>query len=94
MRNCNREGAFVAVPSRSGCDLSDKAYGAINSLLAIPATIAKAISPFGIALLWAATGSYNSVLVAALASSTLVVAGFWFAAAQSNPNKRPDAVQG
>ncbi|HEU5099724.1 MAG TPA: MFS transporter, partial [Roseiflexaceae bacterium] len=62
--------------------LTREAYGAINSLLAIPATIAKAIAPLGIALLWAATGSYYSVLVAALASSTLVVGGFWFAAAK------------
>jgi predicted MFS family arabinose efflux permease len=70
--------------------LTREAYGAINSVLAIPATVAKAISPLGIALLWTATGSYDSVLVAALASSTLVVAGFWFAAAQTEPKKRPD----
>jgi MFS family permease len=73
--------------------LTREAYGAINSLLAIPATIAKAISPLGIALLWAATGSYDVVLAVVLASSTLVVAGFWFAAAQTNPKRRPDAAQ-
>jgi MFS family permease len=68
--------------------LTREAYGAISSVLAIPGAIAKAIAPLGVALLWAATGSYNSVLVAALASSTLVVAGFWFAAAQ--PTRRKD----
>lgn len=47
--------------------LTREAYGAINSVLAIPATIAKAISPLGIALLWAAAGIYDSVLVAAFA---------------------------
>src|SRR5439155_20647684 len=80
----------IAVPEM----LTREAYGGINSVLAIPATIAKASAPLGIALLWAATRSYDVVLVAVLASSTLVVAGFWFAAAQSNPKKRPDAVQG
>jgi len=80
----------IAVPEM----LTRQAYGAINSVLAIPATIAKAIAPLGIAMLWAAAGSYDVVLVGVLASSTLVVAGFWFAAAQNNPKKRPDAVQG
>lgn len=70
--------------------LTRDAYGAINSVLAIPGTIAKASAPLGIAL-WAAAGSYDAVLVAVLASSTLVVAGFWFAAAQTAPKKRPGA---
>jgi predicted MFS family arabinose efflux permease len=77
----------IAVPEM----LTREAYGAINSVLAIPGTIAKAIAPLGVALLWAAAGSYDVVLVVVLASSTLVVAGFWFAAAQSDPKKRPDA---
>jgi predicted MFS family arabinose efflux permease len=80
----------IAVPEM----LTRDAYGAINSVLAIPAAIAKACAPLGVALLWAAAGSYDIVLVAVLASSTLVVAGFWFAAAQSDPKKRPGAVQG
>jgi predicted MFS family arabinose efflux permease len=74
----------IAVPEM----LTREAYGAINSLIAVPAAIAKAVAPLGIALLWAAAGSYDVVLLAILASSILVVAGFWFAAAQSNP-KRP-----
>jgi MFS family permease len=56
--------------------LTREAYGAINSVLAIPGAIAKAVAPLATALLWASTGSYDSVLVAALASSALVVAGF------------------
>jgi len=80
----------IAVPEM----LTREAYGAINSVLAIPATIARAVAPLGIALLWAATGSYAGVLVAALSSSILVVAGFWFAAAQARPNERVEAVQG
>jgi len=79
----------IAVPEM----LTREAYGAINSVLAIPATIAKASAPLGIALLWAAAGSYDVVLAAVLASSTLVVAGFWFAAAQTDSKKRPDALR-
>jgi MFS family permease len=74
--------------------LTRAAYGAINSVLAIPGTIAKAVAPLGLALLWASTGSYDTVLVAAFASSTLVVAGFWFAAALADSKKRPDTMQG
>lgn len=78
----------VAIPEM----LTRQAYGAINSVLAIPATIARAASPLAIALLWATTGSYTSVLVATLIGSALVVAGFWFAAAQIDPKKLPDSV--
>jgi hypothetical protein len=80
----------IAVPEM----LTREAYGAINSVLAIPATIAKASAPLGIALLWAATGSYDIVLAAVLASSILVVAGFWFAAAHTDPKKRFKRLQG
>jgi MFS family permease len=76
----------IAVPEM----LTREAYGVINGMLAVPATIAKACAPLGVALLWAAAGSYDMVLTAVLASSTLVVAGFWFAAAQIDPKKRAD----
>jgi MFS family permease len=68
--------------------LTREAYGALNGILGIPSAIAKASAPLGIALVWAAAGSYDSVLVAVLASCTLVVGGFWFAAAQTEPNQR------
>lgn len=74
----------MAVPEM----LTAEAYGAINSVLAVPATITKAIAPLGVALLWTAAGSYDPVLIAVLASSTLVVGGFWFAAAQTGPKER------
>ncbi len=80
----------IAVPEM----LTPDAYGAINSVLAVPATIAKAGAPLGLALLWAAVGSYDVVLAFVLASSILVVAGFWFAAAQPDPKERPEALQG
>jgi predicted MFS family arabinose efflux permease len=76
----------LAVPEM----LTREAYGVINGILAIPSTIAKASAPLGVALLWTATGSYDVVLVAVLASSILAVAGFWFASAQPEPNQRLD----
>jgi predicted MFS family arabinose efflux permease len=79
----------VAIPEM----LTREAYGAINSVLAIPATVARAISPLAIALLWAASGSYTSVLVATLIGSALVVAGFWFAAAQAPPHTPPQGAE-
>jgi predicted MFS family arabinose efflux permease len=79
----------IAVPEM----LTREAYGAINSLIAVPSAIAKAVAPHGIALLWAAVGSYDTVLLVVLASSTLVVAGFWFAAAQREPKRQPDEVR-
>lgn len=71
----------IAVPEM----LTREAYGAINSILAIPATIAKASAPLGVALLWAVAESYNIVLLTILASSILVITGFWYAAAQPDP---------
>ncbi len=73
----------LAVPEM----LTREAYGAINSILTIPATITKASAPLGGALLWGAPASYDGVLVAVLASSALLVGGFWFAAAQTTPLK-------
>ena len=67
----------LAVPEM----LTREAYGAINGVLAVPATVAKAVAPVAAALLWAAAGSYDAVLMAAILGSGLVVAGFWFAAA-------------
>jgi len=66
----------LAVPEM----VSRDAYGAINGAMALPATAAKAAAPVAAALLWAATGSYDAVLLAAFAGSLLVVAGFWVAA--------------
>lgn len=70
--------------------LTRSAYGTVSSLLSIPATIARACGPLAAALLWSATGSYHSVVVASLIGSALIVAGFWFAAAQP---QRPQSAQ-
>ena len=75
----------VAVPEM----LTRESYGAINSVLAIPGTIAKAVAPLLAALLWTASGSYDMVLLVVLASSIAVGGGFWFAAIQTKKRKLP-----
>jgi hypothetical protein len=60
--------------------LTRDAYGAINGALAVPTLIAKAAAPFGAALLWAASGSYFSLLIALLGGSLLLVIAFWVSA--------------
>jgi hypothetical protein len=42
--------------------------------------IVTALSPFGAALLWQASGGYGAVLAAIFAGSLTLCAGFWFAA--------------
>jgi predicted MFS family arabinose efflux permease len=60
--------------------LTPDAYGAINGALAVPTIVAKAAAPFGAALLWAASGSYVSVLIALLGGSLLLIIAFWVSA--------------
>lgn len=59
--------------------LTRRAYGAVNGALAVPATIARALAPVGMAMLWTLTGSYDAVLAAIILASLVVAAGFWSA---------------
>jgi MFS family permease len=63
--------------------MSREGYGTLNAAIALPGTIAKATAPFLIAVLWGFSGSYEPVMFLILLSSLLVVAGFWYAAAQT-----------
>lgn len=54
-----------------------QAYGAINGAMNLPGTIAKALSPLAAAMLWQATGSYDAVLLACVATALLSVGGYW-----------------
>ncbi|MFC4350705.1 MFS transporter [Fodinicurvata halophila] len=78
----------LAVPEM----LSRQAYGAINGAISAPSNAAKALAPVGAALLWSASGSYDSLLLAAGAAGLLVVASFataaWYSArsAASRPS--------
>ncbi|MBB3770812.1 MFS family permease [Angulomicrobium tetraedrale] len=65
--------------------LTRRAYGAVNGALAFPALIARAAAPAGLAVLWTATGGYDAVLVAIIAASLVVAAGFWTATAIGRP---------
>lgn len=66
----------LAVPEM----VTREAYGAVNGVLAAPATVTRALAPVGAAALWAWSGSYDAVLLAAIAGALLLVAGFWAAA--------------
>ena len=60
--------------------LSPHAYGALNGLITIAATIARAIAPLAAAWLWTIGDSYSLVMWAILGSSLLLAAGFGCAA--------------
>jgi MFS family permease len=60
-------------------------YGAINGALALPANIARAVAPFGAALIWNIAGTYDAVLWSIFASAALGGLGFWYAAARADP---------
>jgi len=75
----------LAVPEM----VTREAYGAVNGVLAAPATVSRAIAPVGAAVLWAWSGSYDPVLLAAIAGALILVAGFWAAAilsTRTNPS--------
>ncbi|NYT62533.1 MFS transporter [Alcaligenaceae bacterium] len=59
--------------------LSQHAYGAINGILSIPTTIARAVAPVGAAYLWSLSASYSLVLGAIVACAIILALGFWLA---------------
>jgi predicted MFS family arabinose efflux permease len=66
----------MAVPEM----LTREGYGTINGAMGAPATAAKAAAPVLGALLWQAFGSYDALVVCALAGGLVVAACFWAAA--------------
>lgn len=63
--------------------LTRESYGAVMGAMNTPATLLRALAPLGAAALWSATGSYDAVILAILAGSLVLAAGFWSAAALS-----------
>lgn len=61
--------------------LTRQSYGTINSAIIAPSLIVKALAPVGVAVLWAKTGGYNSVLMALTFGALILAAGFWMAVA-------------
>jgi predicted MFS family arabinose efflux permease len=66
--------------------LSPHAYGALNGLLTIAATLARAIAPLAAAWLWSINQSYMLVMWAIVGSSVLLALGFWWAALRTRTN--------
>jgi predicted MFS family arabinose efflux permease len=66
----------MAVPEM----LTREGYGAVYGAMGAPATVAKAAAPVLGALLWQAFGSYDALVVCALAGALVVAACFWAAA--------------
>ena len=69
----------IAIPEM----VSEESYGAINGALAIPMIVARAVAPLAAAALWSVTGSYSATMVAIVATSAVMAAAFWWAAARS-----------
>lgn len=69
----------LAVPEM----LTREAYGALNGVLALPGTVAKALAPLAAALVWGLSGAYDGVLAIAFALTLVGLAGMLFAAAMS-----------
>ncbi|EKF20702.1 MFS transporter [Nitratireductor pacificus] len=66
----------LAVPEM----VSREAYGAINGALVAPARMVEAVAPLGVAMIWAASGGYDTVLLVILAAALIMMAAFWSAA--------------
>lgn len=54
-------------------------YGAINGALTLPSNIARAIAPFGAALIWNAGGNYDAVLWSMFGAGCIAALAFWYA---------------
>jgi MFS family permease len=63
--------------------LTRQNYGAIMGAMNTPATLARALSPLAAAALWSISNSYDPVLLAILAGTVVLAAGFWSAALRS-----------
>jgi len=60
--------------------LTQHAYGALNGVMNLPATLARGIAPWATAVLWSATHSYGPVLWAITATFFVMALAFWAAA--------------
>jgi predicted MFS family arabinose efflux permease len=59
-------------------------YGAINGAPTLPSNVARAVAPFGAALVWSlAGGSYGAVLWTITGGAAFAAIGFWYAVARA-----------
>ena len=69
--------------------LSPHAYGSLNGIITIAATIARAVTPLLAAWIWTIDQSYQPVMVAIVVASLLLAASFWLAAWRSLRTIKP-----
>ncbi|MFO7746897.1 MAG: hypothetical protein R6V42_03710 [Orrella sp.] len=67
--------------------LSPHAYGALNGIITIAATVARAVTPLIAALIWSIDQSYQPVMIAIFVASLFLTASFWMAAWRSQRRK-------
>lgn len=60
--------------------ISQQAYGALNGLLSLPSTLARALAPVAAALIWSSSLSYQGVLWAIAVCTVVLTLSFWMAA--------------
>jgi predicted MFS family arabinose efflux permease len=77
----------MAVPEM----LSRHAYGALNGILAVPSTLARAGAPLAAAAVWSWSASYGLVLVGIIAAALTLAGGFRLAASASR--RTPSATE-
>ncbi len=65
-----------------------ESYGAITGALALPVNLARGLAPYGAALIWSAAGNYDAVLWAALGTSAVAAAAFWYASWRGRAKNR------
>ena len=63
--------------------LSPHAYGSLNGIITIAATIARAVTPLIAAWIWAIDQSYEPVMLTICLASLFLAASFWLAAWRS-----------
>lgn len=67
--------------------LSPHAYGALNGIITIAATMARAAAPLAAAWVWSINQSYGLVMGCIVAASLVLLAGFWLAAWRTRPRQ-------
>ena len=65
--------------------LSKHAYGALNGIITVCATVARAIMPLAAAWIWETDQSYQPVILTIVGMSVLLAATFWLAVWWSRP---------
>lgn len=73
-------GVFTIVRGTAVPELMWKeGYGTINGAMTLPANVAKAVAPYGAAVIWNASGSYYTVLWCMFGAGVAAALAFWYA---------------